>query len=105
VLPVMPDLILSVWLWKTSTCIGARGVIDIEHSNWAKSITGIDRAGHDFSYSLASTVDASGQLLDGKQFRDVRELETHLCRESSAVGSQPDPPMDGLRDGNTCTFL
>jgi hypothetical protein len=40
-----------------------------------EAITGIDRAGHDFSYSLASTVDASGQLLDGKQFHDVRELK------------------------------
>ena len=39
-----------------------------------EAITGIDRAGHDFSYSLASIVDASGQLLDGKQFHDVREL-------------------------------
>lgn len=40
-----------------------------------ESITGIDRAGHDFSYSLASTVDASGQLLDGKNFHDVRDLK------------------------------
>ncbi len=40
-----------------------------------EAITGIDRAGHDFSYSLASAVDASGQLLDGKQFHDVRELK------------------------------
>lgn len=39
-----------------------------------ETITGIDRAGHDFSYSLASSVDASGQLSDGKQFRDVRDL-------------------------------
>lgn len=40
-----------------------------------ESITGIDRAGHDFRYSLASTVDASGQLRDGEQFTDVRELK------------------------------
>ena len=40
-----------------------------------EAITGIDRAGHDFRYSLASTVDASGQLPDGKQFHDVRELK------------------------------
>ncbi len=40
-----------------------------------EAITGIDRAGHDFSYSLASSVDASGQLLDGKTFHDVRELK------------------------------
>ncbi|MFO1000762.1 MAG: DUF1588 domain-containing protein [Planctomycetaceae bacterium] len=40
-----------------------------------EAITGIDRAGHDFRYSLASTVDASGQLLDGQPFHDVRELK------------------------------
>jgi hypothetical protein len=40
-----------------------------------EAITGIDRAGHDFSYSLASTVDASGQLLDGKNFHNVRDLK------------------------------
>ena len=40
-----------------------------------EAITGIDRAGHDFSYSLATTVDASGELLDGRQFHDVRELK------------------------------
>ncbi len=44
-----------------------------------EAITGIDRAGHDFSYSLASTVDASGQLLDGQQFRNVRELKQILA--------------------------
>jgi hypothetical protein len=42
-------------------------------------INGIDRAGHDFSYALSSPVDATGQLLDGRSFRDVNELKTILA--------------------------
>ncbi len=42
-------------------------------------ITGIDRAGHDFTYSLAEPVDASGQLLDGRRFRDIHELKAILA--------------------------
>ena len=38
-------------------------------------VTGIDRAGHDFAYTLAGPVDASGKLLDAKTFRDIRELK------------------------------
>lgn len=45
----------------------------------ANRVTGIDRAGHDFGYSLAATVDASGQLLDGKTFRDINELKNMLA--------------------------
>jgi hypothetical protein len=40
-------------------------------------ITGIDRAGHDFAYTLAADVDPSGRLLDGRPFKDVHELK-HL---------------------------
>ena len=41
-------------------------------------ITGIDRAGHDFSYVVAGPVDASGQVLDGRRFRDIQELKAIL---------------------------
>ncbi len=41
--------------------------------------TGIDRAGHDFEYALSSPVDASGQLLDGREFRDIQELKNLLA--------------------------
>jgi hypothetical protein len=37
-------------------------------------ITGIDRAGHDFSYTLAANVDPSGKLIDGRTFNDVHAL-------------------------------
>lgn len=40
-----------------------------------EAVTGIDRAGHDFAYTLAGPVDASGKLLDGRTFRDIRELK------------------------------
>lgn len=42
-------------------------------------ITGIDRAGHDFAYTLADNVDASGRLLDGRTFKDIHDLKTHLA--------------------------
>ena len=42
-------------------------------------ITGIDPAGHDFAYTLAAPVDASGQLSDGRNFRDIRELKAILA--------------------------
>ena len=41
-------------------------------------IAGIDRAGHDFAYSLTGNVDASGQLLDDRPFRDINELKKIL---------------------------
>ena len=42
-------------------------------------ISGVDRAGHDFAYALADTVDASGRLLDGRNFRDIHELKEILA--------------------------
>ena len=42
-------------------------------------IAGIDRAGHDFTYSLTGTVDASGQLLDRRTFRNINELKEILA--------------------------
>lgn len=43
-------------------------------------VTGIDRAGHDYSYRVAEPVDSSGKLLDGRQFRDVRQLKSLLIQ-------------------------
>lgn len=42
-------------------------------------IVGIDRAGHDFVYALAGPVDASGQLLDGRKFQNIRDLKAMLA--------------------------
>jgi hypothetical protein len=42
-------------------------------------VTGIDPAGHDFHYTLAAAVDPSGKLLDGRTFKDVRELKALLA--------------------------
>ncbi|NQV23416.1 MAG: DUF1592 domain-containing protein [Rhodopirellula sp.] len=47
-----------------------------------KRLEGIDRAGHDYAYTLAGTVDASGQLLDGRRFRDINELKGILAADS-----------------------
>lgn len=44
-------------------------------------VTGIDHTGHDFVYTVAGAVDASGELMDGRTFRDVRELKTMLAAE------------------------
>jgi hypothetical protein len=44
-----------------------------------ETVTGIDRAGHDFAYTLAEPVDASGQLLDGRRFADIHELKALLA--------------------------
>ncbi len=41
-------------------------------------ISGIDRSGHDFSYTLANAVDASGQLVDGRGFKDIYALKAIL---------------------------
>ena len=44
-------------------------------------VSGIDRAGHDYDYTLANPVDASGKLADGRRFRDIRELKTLLAAD------------------------
>lgn len=44
-----------------------------------QAITGIDRAGHDFTYTLSEPVDASGQLMDGRRFQDIHQLKTLLA--------------------------
>ena len=48
----------------------------VEHG---ERISGIDRAGHDFAFTLAEPVDASGQLLDGRRFQNIRDLKAILA--------------------------
>ena len=38
-------------------------------------ISGIDRSGHDFSYTIANVVDPTGQLADGRSFNDIHALK------------------------------
>jgi hypothetical protein len=49
-------------------------------------ISGIDRAGHDFSYTLAGPVDASAKLLNGPSFKDVNELKAILASDPRQLG-------------------
>ena len=44
-------------------------------------VTGIDRAGHDFSYTLAAPVDPRGKLVDGRGFNDVNGLKAILASD------------------------
>lgn len=47
-----------------------------------QTVSGIDRAGHDFAYTLASPVDARGKLLDGRPFNDIHELKKLLAADT-----------------------
>lgn len=49
-------------------------------------VTGIDRAGHDYAYTLAGPVDPSGRLADGRPFRDIRDLKALLAADSRQLG-------------------
>ena len=40
-----------------------------------EEVTGIDRAGHDYAYRVAESVDASGRLRDGATFRNITDLK------------------------------
>lgn len=42
-------------------------------------ITGIDRAGHDFAYTLSAPVDPAGKLIDGREFKNVNDLKAILA--------------------------
>ncbi|MEW4564803.1 DUF1588 domain-containing protein [Bremerella sp. JC770] len=46
-----------------------------------EKITGIDRAGHPYRYHVGEVVDASGQLLDGREFSDLKSLKKHLLED------------------------
>jgi len=45
-------------------------------------VTGIDRAGHDFAFTLAAKVDASGQLADGRKFENIHDMKAILSANS-----------------------
>jgi hypothetical protein len=42
-------------------------------------VSGIDHTGHDFAYTIAGPVDASGVLADGRSFNGIRELKALLA--------------------------
>ncbi|HAY80966.1 MAG TPA: hypothetical protein DCY79_14260 [Planctomycetaceae bacterium] len=42
-------------------------------------VTGIDRAGHDYAYTRADPVQASGKLRDGRTFENIHELKALLA--------------------------
>jgi hypothetical protein len=44
-------------------------------------ITGIDRAGHSYSYTIATSVDTTGKLLDGRTFKNINDLKTLLAAD------------------------
>jgi len=50
------------------------------------AVKGIDRAGHDFAYTLSVPVDASGKLLDGSGFESVRDLKVILAANPRQLG-------------------
>lgn len=50
------------------------------------TVKGIDRAGHDFSYTLSVAVDASGKMLEGASFQDIRDLKAILAANPRQLG-------------------
>jgi hypothetical protein len=51
-----------------------------------EKITGIDPAGHPYTYFVAQAVDASGKLHTGEAFADVRELKRLLAANPRQLG-------------------
>ncbi len=49
------------------------------------SVTGIDRAGHQFEYFTAAPVDASGHFEDGDSFTGIKDLKTHLLKKQRQI--------------------
>jgi hypothetical protein len=49
-------------------------------------ISGIDRAGHEFAYTLSASVDASGKILDGPAFQNIHELKAILASNPRQLG-------------------
>jgi hypothetical protein len=48
----------------------------------ASVVTGIDRAGHDFSYAQTANVDPVGKLIDGREFTGVVQLKRLLTEDT-----------------------
>lgn len=46
-----------------------------------EKVTGIDRAGHDYTYFVAGPTDSQGQLHNGQTFQNIRELKQLLIAE------------------------
>ncbi|WP_417388787.1 DUF1588 domain-containing protein [Gimesia sp.] len=46
-----------------------------------EKVTGIDRAGHDYTYFIAGPTDSRGQLRNGQTFQNIRELKQLLLAE------------------------
>ncbi len=44
-------------------------------------ITGIDRAGHSYSYTISAPVDTTGKLLDGRTFNNINDLKTLIAAD------------------------
>jgi hypothetical protein len=51
-----------------------------------EKVTGIDPAGHPYTYFVAQPVDASGRLHTGEAFADVRELKRLLAADPRQLG-------------------
>lgn len=51
-----------------------------------EKVTGVDRAGHDYTYTLAEAVDPSGQLRDGRRFQNIREIKALLTANPRQLG-------------------
>jgi hypothetical protein len=49
------------------------------------AVSGLDRAGHEFRYTLSAAVDASGKLPDGRPFQDIRQLKTLLASDPRSL--------------------
>ena len=68
-------------------------------------VTGIDHTGHDFAYTIAGAVDASGALADGRRFRDVRDLKTILAGNDRQLARNSPASTYGLRHRNAGALL
>ncbi|MCX6851557.1 MAG: DUF1592 domain-containing protein [Verrucomicrobia bacterium] len=44
-------------------------------------VTGVDRAGHSYSYTVATPVDSAGKLLDGRTFNNINDLKTLIAAD------------------------
>lgn len=51
-----------------------------------ETIKGIDRAGHEYAYTLSSSVDASGKISDGPDFQNIHDLKAILAANPRQLG-------------------